>query len=172
MANSGSNYFGIINDISKISLTESIFDKNIPDYVYEEDNIIANNIGIPNILFDILQPINKCVFVFYSNIYLYYYVDGKYYIDINHIISKLVTDETLHKNTFQKYSNDICYSIWTISSENKFIRRELIDLNTMARIILSFHGDFSNTFRVECLFYIMIYQVFFNNLFKVLDKIK
>lgn len=144
-----------ISDLNTISLIETKMDNCIPLFVIEKNNIISKIIGITTIFFDPNRDIIRNMYQFHNNTYLYYVIDGKYYVDINHILSKLTDNHDIYKNTFREFSEFISLSMWMKKENNEYILRELIDVPTMARLILKFNGEFSSTFRYECMMYLI-----------------
>lgn len=157
---SGQIYPNRIND-SDIFLLETFLDNQVPLFISNKNNEMFSNINNESDKKNIVKKVSK----FDSNIYLYYYVDKKYYVDINHIISNLTNNDEEYKNVFREFSEYICQSIWTPKENGKFIKRELIDLQTMGRIILKFNGKFSSLFMYECMFHLIFLQCFLFCLF-------
>jgi hypothetical protein len=152
------------DDMDTISLIEAIYDYYTPSFVQIVTDNIHNNIRFSDILFDLFRPMKKCIFAFGTNIYLYYKINNKYYMDMNHLILNLV-DSANHANCFHMHSNKICHFIWTTGFNGKIIRRPLIDMKNIGQIILSTNGEFSNLFRQECMVFIIILQILFYCLF-------
>jgi hypothetical protein len=149
-----------IDDLPTILSIETIMDEQIPIFIRNKNNEIAANINISNIYTDLDRHISRKIFMYYSNTYLYYIIDNKYYVDISHIISNLINYSGDYNKIFNDFSEYICHSIWTIKQDCTYVRRELIDLNTMGRLILKFNTEFSKIFRHECMIYLIFFQYF------------
>lgn len=110
-----------------------------------------------NIKTDIDRSIKKSVYLFSSNIYLFYQLDNINYVDINQVISCITSDPNEHKNIFRNFSEYIVDAVWTETNDN-YVKRELIDLNTLGRLLLSSNSHFSEIFRIECASYMFLIQ--------------
>lgn len=87
---------------------------------------------------------------------MYYNINNKYYVDIDHILSKIATSKDEYQTLFRKFSGKISFSIWTTTLNSTFKRRDLIDFKTMGLLILSTNNYFSEIFRTECACYVII----------------
>ena len=97
------------------------------------------------------QPIHKNIYMFDANVFLQYIIDGKYYVDINHIITCLTDSYDCYHQTYADFRDKI-----VIAPQS---RREFIDMYTMAQIIFRFDGEFTRIFRQECIYFIVWYLI-------------
>lgn len=142
-----------------VLIAEAYLDNLIPQDILTAVDQLILNLNINNIYYDLIYPISKSVSIFGSNCYVYYIINNKYYVDINHIISCMTTSADQYKELFYNYSEYIYTSIWDIGLHGKPFYRELIDLNTMGRLILSYNCLFSQLFIYECLLYLFIIRI-------------
>lgn len=141
----------IDEDQDKISSIELLCDKKVPLSILEENssiNFLAN---------DSNKVLKKSFFIFRDNMYFYYFIDNQFYADINHVIFSLTSDLFSYQNTLKKFSGYISNQNCTQSLISKQpILRNLIDLNTASRIILTYDNEFSTVFKYQCAIYIIV----------------
>ena len=144
---------------------------NPPIARYTEDKMIVSiweqyldEVILPNPDIDeeirISNP-KKTAFQFLSDINVYYHIDDRRYVDINHIISKLVSTEHQYSMFYKNFGHAIRHSIWTNRFDGNVIKRNLIDIATMGRIILSFNSPYRKRFIIECKLYIALILILF-----------
>ena len=93
--------------------------------------------------------ISKSVSIFSPNFYVYYQIDGIYYVDINHIANRMQIDaDTLSCHT-TKTLLDFRY-------DGAIIKRDLIDLVTLNKIMFAYDCSFCNTFRYEFILFLLL----------------
>lgn len=112
-----------IDDIDTVLLIESYLDKLAKINIFEKG-----------------EHVKKHAFVFNTNMYVYYEINNKLYVDVNHITASM-------------NSTDIF--------EKELIDRDLIDINTMGSIIISYDCDFQKNFKKELMTYLIIIYLFF-----------
>lgn len=148
------------------SLIEHELDKNIPNFVPSLfENVIAN----------ILQtPPKKCSYIFHTNMYVFYQIAGRYYVDINHVISNLTQKQSQYMETLRVFSNEIVYLVEpnntngtndSNGTNGHARKRYLVSPDTMGRIVLAYKNrpnDFYNTFMMECYVYLSIINCLFS----------
>ena len=155
-----------INDNpQKISNLETFLDNKIPQPIMKKNDAIVLSVGRSNIILND-RAIKLSAFIFYTNVFVYYYVDGKFYVDINHLLSCLTTDMTVYQNTFRDFTDSIANTIWT-GTEARPIYRYLIDFNTVNEIILLFsNNEFAKLFMFQCYCQFYAMGVILNDLMK------
>jgi len=144
------NLVKYITDGPTVNIIENYLDELNIFYNREEH---TNTITMPTI------SLNKTAFIFFSNIYLYYHLNDQIYVDIEHIVSNLVSTEQQKNQIMRNYRDLIRHQFLVMSSNGRANQRNLIDIETMARIILSFNNPMSRRFLLECKFYLMIIYV-------------
>ncbi|BCS83335.1 hypothetical protein QLL95_gp0788 [Cotonvirus japonicus] len=155
------NRIEIIQDKIIIHHEENLMDDMCPDFIRKTSNKLASNINTNNIIYDFNIKCDKLVYVFNTNTYIYYKINDKWYVDLNHILSNMnLSDDKFiyYNNKFFNYTK-IC--IWMIKNNGTYILRDLLNLESMCAIILSFDCEFSRNFKLECINYFMaIYTVY------------
>lgn len=140
---------------------ESLLDSKIPLPIMKKNDSVVkcfllNANQLDNLLCNNNRSLKKSAFVFNTNVYFYYFVDNKFYADINHIISNLTSSLPEYQNIFRSFSKCISNCAWTKSTATDLpILRNLIDLDTAGRIILSCDSEFTDVFKCQCAIYIV-----------------
>ncbi|XWV24751.1 hypothetical protein QJ856_gp1032 [Tupanvirus deep ocean] len=148
------------------SLVEMTMDQNLPLFVHNDSNVILSNLNDDNIAWELQRPFKRQVHTFFNNIYLFYVINNKYYCDINHIITNLITTQKEHQEIHHDFSEYIDKCIWTQSLSGRITRRNLIDFITVGKMATKYDCEFSKYFLLEfviCLMilYVLIYLFFF-----------
>lgn len=155
----------VINDPFMVKVLETLFDSRVPKYMLCLSNLIGQ--VFENKCIHPTWNINKLILIFLSNIYIFYRINGNYFMDIFHIISNIVSNGNNFTQIYQKYLHCIKFSFPDCMMDGTSIWRELVDIATAYKIITSYDSDFSNIFRFEyglrflliCLFMLTIHQV-------------
>ena len=98
-------------------------------------------------------PIRKSVGVFSPNFYVYYQIDGIYYVDVNHVANRMQIDPSTINYHTTKTLLDVRYDGTTI-------KRELIDLVTLNDIMFTYNCSFCHTFRSEFILFFLLSYMF------------
>lgn len=166
--------YGIyIYDELSINDTELSMDKLCSGIVENQSKYIAALISSSNIVNDLNMSVQKIIYKFGTNMYLFYYYNNKWYIDIHHILSLMDLSLESFVLELQKYYPECALSMWILRGDGVCVYRKLIDLETMTKIILSFDSNFTRYFRAECIYhmaiiYILImYQIYVLSLIRI-----
>lgn len=166
--------YGIyIYDELSINDTELSMDKLCSGIVENQSKCIAVLINSSNIVNDLNMSVQKIIYKFGTNMYLFYYYNNKWYIDIHHVLSLMDLSLESFVSELQKYYPECALSMWILRGDGVCVYRKLIDLETMTKIILSFDSNFTRCFRAECIYnmviiYILIiYQVYILSLIRI-----
>ena len=149
------------SDPHLINAIESKLDQSVAKFMIDADTIIASNIKQTNIIDDFLKPLKRFAYIFGNNYYLFYQIDNKIYVDIQHVISNLGLCLDEYKHKYHDFSEFITNSLWDVRFDGTLVRRELIDFHTMGRLILSVDSEFTRTFRLQCALYLVCLLVVF-----------
>ena len=139
-----------ITDTPTLTLIEQYLDNQVPHRVQQRIDLGPSTI--------ICQQ-KRSVLNFISNTYLYYHINNRMYVDINHIISSLISSPCYFRCTYRKFADKIRHTIWTLDADNILVKRDLIDIKTMVEIILSQNCLFSTRFKLESRFYANIFLI-------------
>ena len=96
-----------------------------------------------------MPVVNKSVSIFSPNFYVYYQIDGIYYVDVNHIVNRMQIDPDMISCYATKSLLDTRYDGTTI-------KRELIDLVTFNEIMFTYDCSFCHTFRLEFILFLWL----------------
>lgn len=106
------------------------------------------------------QKIELVAHQFQSNFYIYYKIDGCYYSDIDHILSNVTTDSESYERLSKEFGKDVVCSVRTHG-----VLRNLIDQQTVGRIVLATDCQYSRVYKVESLMtYLTIYTLLYGAL--------
>ena len=144
-----------MNQTESLKMEERL-DAAIPDSVKE---LIMNDLPESDLSSDAVELVN-IDFIKYS--LLLYKIDNKYYVDINHLISKITLDWPTHQVILTNYSNLIDRSIFDIDANCQVINRNLINIDTMAKILTENNCKYSELFRLEIITYLITVFIFVN----------
>lgn len=159
-----------------VRLVENSLDKKICAEIFDDVNILIGQINISNLCIDLFRPVKKSIYIFAENYYVYYEINGCFYVDLHHIIANIIFDNpdfiedqtlVLTREMFHDFSENIVTSICDFRYDGKITRRDLIDIPTMARVILSRNSRFKEIFLVELAVYfilVILYLYYYNKL--------
>ena len=155
----------IVTDHLSICQTELILDDRCYGLIETNSKFSSSTINTSNILYDLNLPIDKLLHIFGPNIYVYYYYNGKYYVDLYHLLSAMLLTESEFTEKLQLFLPEVSFSVWMLRNNSTYVQRNLIDLSVMNKIILSTDNYFSNNYRKECLsnmiaIYVIVYYLF------------
>ncbi|AKI80268.1 hypothetical protein QJ850_gp431 [Acanthamoeba polyphaga mimivirus] len=166
--------YGIyIHDKHIINDTELYMDNLCSGIIENQSKCIAALINSSNIISDLNTLVQKMIYKFGTNTYLFYYYNNEWYIDIHHVLSLMDLSHESFVSELQKYYPECDLSMWILRGDGVCVHRKLIDLETMTKIILSFDSNFTRCFRAECIchmtiIYILImYQVYILSLIRI-----
>lgn len=151
-----------------VNVIETRLDATVPRFILNK-YILSEKDNIIKIMTDLFTYIDKISYSFDSNVYLFYKINGKLYLDLNHVISWLIDfpNKTEYLKFYNEYSKNILLSIWTMNSSGLIIKRNLIDTTTMNQMILSRKNNFSITYQKECLFFCIFILLCLSILFMI-----
>ncbi|AYV85447.1 MAG: hypothetical protein Satyrvirus17_7 [Satyrvirus sp.] len=139
-------------------LIESLLDLRVPFFAQTLSPINE----IPK-TFEMSIVCDKYSRIFLSNVYLYYQINDKPHVDIDHIISNTTSDKEIYQRIFNDFSNDISILLWTTKPDGSLKIRKMVDLKIMTKMILSIHNiiscQFTKTFIIE--FVLIFYVIYF-----------
>ncbi|XWV25992.1 hypothetical protein QJ857_gp1088 [Tupanvirus soda lake] len=154
-------YFNTYNDDLITSLVEMTMDQYLPHVIHNDNNTVIANLNNDNIIWELQRPFKRQVHMFLNNIYLLYVVDNKYYYDINHIITNLITTQSEHQEIYRNFSEYIDKCVYTISPNGRITRRNLVDFITVGKMAINHSCDFSKYFLFELAICLVIFFALF-----------
>lgn len=133
------------------AIIENLMDKQIPYDIQSSNNTTTSFLNETTIVNSMNRLESTEAYIFYNNVYVYYKIKDKYYVDIHHIISNLdfSLNNCTYKEVFRNHSKDIEQTIWKKNLNNKPIKKELISLESMSNLILENTCAYATTHKME-----------------------